>query len=341
MSSPRVSVVMGVRNGEDYLAHAIGSILAQTLDDLELIVVDDGSVDGSAAIVKGLQRTDSRVVLESTGGRGLASALNLGISMARGEWIARMDADDIANKHRLSRQLQFAEHERLDICGCDVRTFGATLPRVRSHFRGQSAISIALLFGSPFSHPTVLGRKSLFVSTYDEKVTAAQDYALWVALARRGARMGNLQEPLLRYRIHGRQVTQRKTGEQIDAAVRVARDYWLEMLQGASGERERFVDERVLRGAFDKSLSVPDDVAITLVQMLSELALQFGNPERVVAQNLFKVLIRASPAVMREPAVAALLPMLGATQRALLLAKRLIPVDWESAPAQRIRQFLR
>jgi len=341
MAIPVVTVVMGVRNGRSHLGAAIASILDQSLTELELVVVDDGSSDGSAELVRARQRLDSRIVLESSNGRGLAAALNAGISVARGEWIARMDADDVSLRDRLARQLDFVRTESLDICGCDIRTFGSTIPRVRSHSRQHDAIRLEMMFRSPFAHPTVFGRRALFLGGYDESSTAAQDFALWTKLAIQGVRMGNLGAPLLKYRIHHRQTTAQKAHEQIRVAVAAARDYWRHVLSGAKLPETPYTEEQVLRSVFDKSVAVADDVAVVLAELFQALISVRGDPEGVLSRNAFDVLIRASSEVRGTRSVAALVSRLGPTHRMMLLARSMAPVSWESPGIRLARRLLR
>lgn len=104
-TAPLVTVLLAVSNGERYLEMALESVLRQTMSDLELVVVDDGSTDATPAILEGIR--DSRLrVLRSAERQGLASALNRGLDEARGRYVARLDADDVAFPHRLERQLR-------------------------------------------------------------------------------------------------------------------------------------------------------------------------------------------------------------------------------------------
>jgi len=104
---PKISVVMAVYNGEKYLREAIDSILNQTFNDFEFIIINDGSTDDSAEIIKSYN--DPRIILIQQENKGLAAALNEGIKIAKGKFIARMDADDISLKTRLEKQIQFME----------------------------------------------------------------------------------------------------------------------------------------------------------------------------------------------------------------------------------------
>jgi glycosyltransferase involved in cell wall biosynthesis len=287
------------------------------------------------------QRRDRRVVLQTNRGRGLAAALNCGASFARGFWLARMDADDVSHPERLTRQLQFATTHELDVCGCDARTFGATIPRVLRHCRGHGAIRLELMFGAPFAHPTVFGRRELFVGAYDETADGAEDFVLWAKLAGQGVRMGNLDARLLRYRVHHQQVTSREPSRRVGVAMTVAREYWPRLVPELRMNGESRMTDRVLWSVFDKSISVDDDVALTLLGILQSLHASYGNPEGILSRNAFNILIRSSPGMQHEPTASALIPALGVKRRSMLFARRVAPIGWESGGIRLIRKYFR
>ena len=202
--APVVSVVMAVRNGEAYLRDAMDSILAQTLGDFEFIVVDDGSTDGTLSILEDYARLDFRVRVLSQAPQGLGPALNRAISVARGKYIARMDADDVALPERLSRQVAFLEaHPDVGLLGtavCEVDPGGH--PRaVFMMPEGDKQLRRALIRYNPFFHASVMIRRSVLdrVGLYTEEMHWAEDYDLWMRLARH-TRLANLQEVLLHRR---------------------------------------------------------------------------------------------------------------------------------------------
>jgi glycosyltransferase involved in cell wall biosynthesis len=123
-SSARVSVLMPVRNARDTVACAVESILVQDFADLELVLVDDGSTDGTSDVLAALAAQDRRIRVTKTEPVGIIEALNLGISLCRGEFIARMDADDVSHPARIRLQVEMMEREpELSVCGCLVRFF--------------------------------------------------------------------------------------------------------------------------------------------------------------------------------------------------------------------------
>ena len=157
-AAPLVSVLLAVSNGEDYVRTALESILRQTISDLELIVIDDGSSDETPEILAAFH--DERLrVLRHEERRGLAASLNRGLDEARGRYVARLDADDIALPRRLERQLQ-----RM-VSGSPIAVLGSAVLEVdesgrsgRLHLMPSGAVGVrwASLFSSPFFHPSVL-----------------------------------------------------------------------------------------------------------------------------------------------------------------------------------------
>ena len=133
---PRISVVMSVHNGEQYLDEAVESILHQTFQDFEFIIVDDGSHDSTPSLLARYQQRDPRIqVHRFEENRGLSSALNLGIRLARGEYIVRMDADDISLPHRFKRQIEYMEtHVEVGVCGALTENIGEGAARVARYY---------------------------------------------------------------------------------------------------------------------------------------------------------------------------------------------------------------
>ncbi|MCG8525500.1 MAG: glycosyltransferase [Opitutales bacterium] len=202
MTTPLVSVIMPVYNGRKYLSEAVSSILSQSLPHFELIVVDDGSSDDSSSIVEGFRDERIRLIRNSEN-RGVAFSLNRAIETSRGEFIARMDSDDVAYTHRLERQVEFLKkHHDVGICGSSVRQFGGKRG-IFPYPETDGLIRAHHLFNPSFAHPAVCWRKSLFIEKglkYQEDPPTAEDYQLWVELSDH-TKMANLREPLLNYRV--------------------------------------------------------------------------------------------------------------------------------------------
>lgn len=211
---PAISILMPVYNCALYLAEAIESILNQTFTDFELIVLDDGSTDDSAEIAKSF--TDSRIVYHCNEKNiGLANNLNVGLRMARGRYIARMDGDDISLPERLQTQYDFLEsHRDIDLCSCGLQMFG-TENTVWVRESNPEAVKITMMFYSPVLHASSVWRREAFEKHnlyYDQNAFPAEDYDLW-ARAIFHCRLANIPQVLYKYRIHGIQVT--KTDDRV------------------------------------------------------------------------------------------------------------------------------
>jgi glycosyltransferase involved in cell wall biosynthesis len=210
-TAPKVSVVLPVYNGEKYLRESIDSVLAQTFTDFELLVIDDGSTDGTRKLVESI--TDPRVKLISYGAnRGLVGALNAGLGAARGQYVLRMDHDDLCEPTRFQKQVDFMEaHPEVGVCGTNFWLLQEDGSR-KLHVHPERHTDILWAFytlGCVVGHPTVIVRKSVLDSTgikYDPEYNGIEDYHFWSRLAPH-TRFANLQEPLLQYRIHSTQIT--------------------------------------------------------------------------------------------------------------------------------------
>jgi len=201
MKCPLVSVVMPVYNGDRYLREAIESILNQTFTDFEFIIINDGSTDKTEEII--LSYDDKRIsYVKNESNLKISETLNKGIALAQGEYIARMDADDISYPDRFEKQVLFME-ENVDIgvCGTWLRTLG-DLNEVWQVPVSHKEISTQMLFNSCLMHPTVFIRKSLLLNgyLYDDDFTCVEDYELWVRLSDKTL-FHNIPEVLLDYRI--------------------------------------------------------------------------------------------------------------------------------------------
>jgi hypothetical protein len=216
---PLISVIMAVYNGERYLREAVDSVLGQTWTDLELIVIDDGSTDGTAAMLAGY--ADSRIrVSRNPANLGLTQSLNRGLSLAGGEFVARLDADDISLPPRLERQVAFLrEHPEVVMVGSDVGWISADGADLGIHSRqpySDAAIRWVMLLQNAFWHSSVMLRRRALTEgglAYDETLRYAQDYDLWSRVLRYG-QGANLADELVQMRNHAGQITQTRYEEQ-------------------------------------------------------------------------------------------------------------------------------
>jgi glycosyltransferase involved in cell wall biosynthesis len=212
-SRPLISVIMPVYNSEKYLTQAVDSILGQTLADLELIAVDDGSTDGTPAILETYRQNDSRMILQRhSQNLGVTAALNTGLALARGRYIARMDADDISLPERFERQAAFLDkNPEIDIIGSAVQMVderGRNIG-VLSAPLDDLAIRWTSFFSASFFHPTIMLRHSILLEhniQYRASREEAQDYEFFAHLLEYACG-ANFVEPLIYYRIHSSSVT--------------------------------------------------------------------------------------------------------------------------------------
>lgn len=212
---PVISVLLPVFNAEKFVGAAIESVLSQTFTNFELILINDGSTDGSLNILDKFKKLDIRVVVVTRENRGLVETLNEGINLAKGKWVARMDADDIAFPQRFERQLQWLSQTDADICGSWIKNFGAGGTRIIKHPQSDDAIKMELLFGCSFAHPTVIMKTELVKKLrYDQDWDKAEDYDLWIRAACAGWKMTNVPEVLLMYRQHNRQISTASSAKQ-------------------------------------------------------------------------------------------------------------------------------
>ena len=200
---PAISVVMPLYNGEKYLKEAINSILEQTYSDFELLLIDDASSDRTEEIIRSYK--DDRIVyIKNEQNLGLIKTLNKGLDLAKGEFIARMDQDDISAPTRFEEQIAiFKNNPEIGVCGTWFTIIKNDLEDGKlPHPVYDENIKIALLGYCSLGHPTVmLRKKSLGNLRYDEDFQAAEDYEFWTRLSR-VTKLHNIPKILLSYRIH-------------------------------------------------------------------------------------------------------------------------------------------
>ncbi|GEM_PF-361920 len=216
--SPRVSVLMPVYNGEQYLDEAVQSILCQTFRDFEFLIIDDGSTDGTKAILDSYNDERIRLVRNERN-MGLTKSLNRGLVLARGDYIARQDADDVSHPERLAKQVQFLEsnpqvgmlgtaYQRIDVHGLPLSTVEV--------LASNSEIQDALLYGNRFCHGSVMLRQKALEAVGNhcyEMAEPAEDYDLWLRMSER-FEVANLPEVLYSLRMHSASLSSVRAAEQ-------------------------------------------------------------------------------------------------------------------------------
>jgi glycosyltransferase involved in cell wall biosynthesis len=223
---PIISVIMSVYNGEKYLRASIESILNQTLTEFEFIIINDGSTDKTKDILKYF--SDGRIIVIEQQNCGLTISLNKAISISRGKYIARQDADDISMPSRLEKQKYFLENNK------DMIMVGSTycIINEENEEKGIYKLPISdteirwnMIFRNPFCHSTIMIHSDIMKKEnlcYDNKLYHSQDYDLWSRIIKFG-KVQNIEEPLIKLRFHSNQIGKTYTNEQQSTAENISK----------------------------------------------------------------------------------------------------------------------
>tara|TARA_E500000178_G_scaffold60649_1_gene57242 strand:+ start:6571 stop:7497 length:927 start_codon:yes stop_codon:yes gene_type:complete len=236
---PKITVIMSVFNGSKFLAESIQSILDQTFKEFEFIIINDGSTDNSLDIIRSFESADSRIKVISKLNEGLAKSLNTAISISKGEYIARMDADDISYKNRLEKQYEFMQKNKsIDLCGCsmDIIDELGNVTSEKIQASNNHEILKKRFFQSPILHITFFGKKLFFLKNngYREEFKYAQDYDLVMRGIDAGAKICNIKHKLVQYRDYKQKIEPEKFIQQFRMT---------ELIVKLSREREQFGKE--------------------------------------------------------------------------------------------------
>ncbi len=216
---------MSVHNGEAYLKACIDSILGQTFDDFEFIIVDDASADATAVLLDEYTRADIRVrLVTNKENLGLTKSLNIAIRKAQGEYIARMDADDISFPERFEKQVDFLDkNPEYGVVGAWAKVIDEK-GEIIDEFAWETdskTLKRNLIKWNPIIHSLAMIRKSVLddAGLYDENFRYAQDYELWFRISRL-SKMANIPDFLMSYRVSGKSITSSKNHEQAKCYMR-------------------------------------------------------------------------------------------------------------------------
>jgi glycosyltransferase involved in cell wall biosynthesis len=218
-SAPLISVLLSVYNGRLYVQEAVESILSQTLGDFELLIIDDGSKDDSVLILKRLEKQDSRIRLIARENRGLTVTLNELFASSRGEFLARMDCDDVALPHRFAVQIDALRRHPKVVCtgGCFelIDASGRSLTTLRPPTDNAEIQRQVLRGHGAICHPCAMIRRDAMqqIGGYDERYRTAQDLDLWLRLGEVGE-LANVPETILKFRLHESSVSETRRLEQ-------------------------------------------------------------------------------------------------------------------------------
>ena len=238
---PLLSVVMAARNESKFIAAAIESIVSQTYSNWELIIIDDGSIDSTPAILESYSKHDSRIRwIRNPKSQGLAASLNRGIREARGAIIMRADADDLNMPSRFEEQMRYlSNHPEIDFVGTGailMKEDGNDIKAVFLPSEHEEIKKIAYK-NTCFFHPSVAMRKSVLerMGLYDETFLRAQDKELWFRGLNDGCHYANISMPLIRYRVTRRSSSLRVTLQTLYSLMRIGwrykpRGWWLQCI---------------------------------------------------------------------------------------------------------------
>ena len=269
MKTPAVSILMPIYKTEPFLREALDSMLSQTFTDFELIVLNDCSPGNAEEILD--EYKDPRIVRYlGEKNAGLANVLNVGMEMARGKYIARMDSDDLSSPNRLEVQVNYLEqHPDIDLCSCGMTLFGAMEDRwIReSDFE---TLRINALFFSPILHASSVWRRDAFDRLglrFRQEMVPAEDYDLWCRALSGGLRLVNIPECLYQYRIHPEQAT--GNTEKTLQKEQLVREEFLRTIFPKAEEKDIVsiaamkpcLDPDVFRNTADKLLALNSDTA--------------------------------------------------------------------------------
>lgn len=234
--SPRITVLMPVYNAAAYVAEAARSILASSFRDLQLLAIDDGSTDDSEARLRSIADPRLRII-SNPENMGVVKTLNRGFDLADGEFIARMDADDISMPKRLAQQVAFMEaNPHIGVCGTWATAFGSGPKRVLRGPLAPAAIHVRLFGYNSLVHPTVILRRSFFVRhelRFATDAMHAEDMDLWMRAAECFP-LANIPVVGLRYRVHANQIASRYATQEQETVDRLRARQLALLIPGAT-----------------------------------------------------------------------------------------------------------
>lgn len=271
----KVSILLCAHNAEAYIAEAVESTLRQTFRDFELIIMNDGSTDGTLDIINSYKDTRITVV---EGHHDYISSLNSGLRICRGQYVARMDADDIMEPTRLETQVALMDaHPEITVCTSWAMAFDGAEGVVGNRVRGMlENVNVLFLIGNFLIHPTSMIRRCFITRHrlhYREGYAFAEDFKLWTDIARKYGQFYVIPQPLLRYRITPTQVTHAHRQEQEDTRLMIQQEiieYLLRTSRPALKKKAVKLYRQLLL-AFDEGLLPADTVVATMFHVFRNM----------------------------------------------------------------------
>ena len=237
-----VSFIMPAYNAAGFISETIISIQEQKYQNYELIVVNDGSTDDTAEVVKGLAKKNKKIILIEKENTGIVDSLNIGIKNSIGSYIARIDADDLCLAERIEKQIEFMNEYDLDLCGSGLEQFGETTKKKYYPQSHDEVLVNLATYGRTIPHPTVLGKKEVFENfPYSSDYPHAEDFALWIEIVMTSNyKVGNCPEALIKYRVHEGQISQQKKQIQLESVVKATNIYLKKFCDDLSEDELRY-----------------------------------------------------------------------------------------------------
>lgn len=301
---PTLSVVMSVYNAGHYLHQAVDSILNQTFQDFELIIIEDCSTDNSLQILEKYAQKDARIILikkgQNNGAKGFIENLNIGLEKAKGKYVARMDADDIAMPNRFERQIAALENDP------DLFVIGASLEMIDENDKiirllpaipDDAAIKAAMFKNIALYHPVIMFRNENV--RYREKMISCEDYDLYFRLMLDNKKMANIPEPLLKYRVLSSSMSRKDKTFTRWLMVEKARSFYLENKSSGTDSYDDFDPQDI-----QKITDIDYENSLEDLMFAAETAVKFSEKEelRFLIQKINKLYPKASVFKLRMAA---------------------------------------
>ena len=201
--SPAISMIMPTYNCEKFLSQSINSVLSQTFKDFEFLIIYDESNDKTLSIINKFQSIDKRIILIHGEKDGISGALNKGIELAKGKYLARMDADDISLPIRFEKQIDHMEKFGLDICGGHSLLIDSEgkINGLGGVPRSHELCALSMMFMVPFAHSSVMMNRDFLINKSLRYQGKYEDFDMWIRMFSAGAKFGNVDEVIIRYRV--------------------------------------------------------------------------------------------------------------------------------------------
>lgn len=283
---PLISVVLPVYNVGQYIKECMDSILSQSFQDFEIIVIDDCSTDDTVKLIETYK--DSRIFIKKKNrNKGLIDSLNLGFELARGKYIARMDGDDISTPDRFQKQFDILENNsEIDVCGCWLQQFGQKHETIK-HKKNHEEIVVQMLLSCSMSMGSVMfNRETLGIFRFDKTKKHVEDYDFW-SRAAWTCKFYNIQKVLYYYRMHETQVSSIHKKIQIEGDIPIKLSLFKKLDYNTIKYSDELISKMLL---LNKPLSI-NDLGL-FVKWLKELTL-LNNKNNVFLQHEFENILKS------------------------------------------------